>query len=294
MLRRVSTTAEESIDHMLRYLYYFVSGQHEFVHERYRLFRKAERLLEYVNDEAEEAEFHYFMGMSLQRIDHNAYAASYLEDAMLSFRRLQYTERILYCTNVLAAIFSEVHLSEKAEEMLVDSIRTAEPYPYPRIILVRTLGINAYRKKDFRTAKKHYREVLKDESFSGQLVHVATHYNLARTLFHLGEEEKAENHLDIVIHGTENLDNKECSMRCRILKNIYIDKNNDQLIEELNQLEEMHFYYEVNELSEELATYFQKKGSFKQAFSFLQKAYNAKQKVSSLGVDQIQKNGFLF
>ncbi|GAF13345.1 response regulator aspartate phosphatase [Bacillus sp. JCM 19046] len=291
MLRRVSATAEESIDNMLRYLYYFVSGQHEFMHERYRsaikLFRKAERLLENVNDEAEEAEFHYFMGAALQRIDHNAYAASYLEDAMLSFQRLQYTERVLYCSNLLAGIFSEARMFEKAEEMLVESIHTAKFYPYTKLILLRTLGINAYRKKDFLVAKGHYEEVLKDEKYSGQLIHITTHYNLARTLFHLRDDKKAVTHLEVAKNGSLLLNLKEYSMRCQILENIYVNRNYNQLLEELNQLEEMHFYYEVNELSEELSAYFQEKESFKQAFSFLQKAYNAKQKVSTLGVDQI-------
>lgn len=117
---------ETEVDHYLKYLYYFVSGQYEYNKQRYRtaikLFRKAERLLEYVNDETEELEFFMYIGFIYYRINQYLFATSYLEQAENGFRRINYIRKSLNCKQVLGAIYSELREYDKAEQILKEAL----------------------------------------------------------------------------------------------------------------------------------------------------------------------------
>ncbi|MBM7840561.1 response regulator aspartate phosphatase B/response regulator aspartate phosphatase J [Alkalihalobacillus xiaoxiensis] len=288
MIERVSSTIDESVDHMLRYMYYFVSGQHEFMHHRYRsairLFRKAERLLEYVNDEAEEAEFQYYMGMALMQIGHNAYACSYLEEAIVMFKRLGYTERIIFSTNILAGIYSISNIHDKAKEILDENISLSANFPYSSHLVTFTMGINAYREKDYYSAKRYFEQNISSVKFKNYLVTAKARYCLARVLFMLGYQDEGEKELKQAIEDLEQNNSKEFLIRCNILKKIFVEKDFIGLDQEFDVLEEQNMLYACEELSEELATIFHEKQELEKALSYMKRAYRAKQKTLSLGV----------
>lgn len=245
MIERVSSTVDESVDHMLRYMYYFVSGQHEFMHHRYRsairLFRKAERLLEYVNDEAEEAEFQYYMGIALMQIGHNAYACSYLEESIVMFKRLGYTERIIFATNILAGIYSISNIHDKAKEILDENLSLSSEFPYSRQLVIFTMGINAYREKDYANAKKYFEQNLSSQEYRDYFVTARARYCLARVLFMLGNHEQGEQELEKAIRELRIHNSEEYLIRCEILKKIFIMKDFDSLEENFDLLEEKKY-----------------------------------------------------
>ncbi|GAF12712.1 response regulator aspartate phosphatase [Bacillus sp. JCM 19046] len=288
MIERVSSTIDESVDRMLRYMYYFVSGQHEFMHHRYRsairLFRKAERLLEYVNDEAEEAEFQHYMGLALMQINHNAYACSYLEEAILMFKRLGYSERLIFSKNILAGIYSISGMHDKAKEILEENIELSTHLPYSRHLVVNTMGINSYREKDYLNARIYFEENILNEEFKSYFVTARSRYSLARVLFMLGEHETAESELIKAVSALDQHKNNEYIIRCKILKKLYIEKDYASLSREFDLLEDLNLLYACEELAEELSVFFLEKQEITKAFDFLQRAYRAKQKTLTLGV----------
>ncbi|KQL58899.1 MULTISPECIES: RapH N-terminal domain-containing protein [Bacillaceae] len=288
MIERVSPAVSESLDHLLRYMYYFVSGQHEFMHHRYRsairLFRKAERLLEYVKDEAEEAEFQYYMGLALLRINHNAYACSYLEEAIVTFKRLGYTERIIFSTNILAGIYSISDMHEEAKEIMNENVSLSNDYPYAKQLVINTMGINAYREKDFENAKNYFEQNISSDEFTGYFVVAQAHYCLARVLFVQGNHKEAGTELDKAFQEVTKHNNEEFLIRCRILQKIYVEKNYKDLEHEFDLLEDRKMLYACEELAQELSAMFQEQQDTEKALCFMQRAYRAKQKSLTLGV----------
>ncbi|MFS0788516.1 tetratricopeptide repeat protein [Shouchella sp. 1P09AA] len=288
MIERISPTVSESLDNMLRYMYYFVSGQHEFMHHRYRsairLFRKAERLLEYVKDEAEEAEFQYYMGMALMRINHNAYACSYLEEAIVMFKRLGYTERIIFATNILAGIYSMSDMHKEAKEILEDNLLTSKRFPYSKHLVIFTMGINAYREKDYFNAKIYLEQNTLTEEFQGYSVTAQARYCLARVLFMLGIKEEAKEELTRAVHELKKHNNEEFLIKCSILQKLYLEKDYDGIQKDLALLEEQNMLYTCEELSLELSTIFQDQQDMERALHLMKSAYRAKQKSLTLGV----------
>jgi len=290
MIERISPAVSESLDNMLRYMYYFVSGQHEFMHHRYRsairLFRKAERLLEYVKDEAEEAEFQYYMGIALMQIGHNAYACSYLEEAIVMFKRLGYTERIIFATNILAAIYSISNMHDKAKEILNENLILSSDLPYARHLVVNTMGINAYREKDYETARSCFEQNVASDNFQDYIVTAKSRYSLARVLFVLGYQKEAEIELERAIIEIDKHQSEEYKIRCMILQKVYVKEELTSLDEEFSKFEEFNMLYACEELSEELSSFFQDRLDMKNAFDYMQRAYRAKQKTLTLGVGQ--------
>ncbi|WP_144558978.1 hypothetical protein [Shouchella miscanthi] len=72
------------------------------------MFRKAERLLEYVKDETEEADFLGYMGYAYYRINQYLLSLSYLEQAETAFRRLGVINNAVNNKQVIGAIYVEL------------------------------------------------------------------------------------------------------------------------------------------------------------------------------------------
>ncbi|WP_099302626.1 response regulator aspartate phosphatase [Bacillus sp. Marseille-P3800] len=289
MLKNVDPVVRSSMDNLLHYFYYFISGQHEFMQDHYRsaikLFRKAERLLEYVNDDAEEAEFLYYMGSSLYRVNQYLFASSYLEDAIVTFERLQYTEKTIFCYNLLAGLFSETENYAKANEILQENLIQAQNYPLAEIIVLRMLGINEYRYKNYTAAKQYYKEVLEKVGSDSHPLATKTKYNLAQTLFKLSETTDATTLLEEGLTEAKHFDLVEFISNCYILKGLYVENDLDLIDQSLHTLKKHNLYFEAEEITDELAIYFEEQNRLELSIKYLREAYSSKKNLLKLGVD---------
>ncbi|GIN12644.1 hypothetical protein J26TS2_25110 [Shouchella clausii] len=290
MLKRAGMVAEESVDHLLKYLYYFSCGQNEFVNERYRsairLFRKAERLLEYVENKEEEAEFHYYMGLSLYRISQYPFAGSYIEEALVEFNRLGNKERSIHCQTILGGIYSETKQYDKAILILNEALAAADPYPFSKMAVLRALGLNALRYRNYEQARQWFEKTLSYHEFQHTLIGVKNTYNLANTLYRLNLPQQAAPYLKKAAIGAEFYRNKEYKARCLATRGLYAEGNYALIDQAIEQLNEECFDFEVDELAEEAATYFEQAGHTTLALKYLKIAYQAKQNLFKLGAGQ--------
>ncbi|WDF02153.1 tetratricopeptide repeat protein [Shouchella hunanensis] len=289
MFNRIDPIVKSSMDNLLHYYYYFISGQHEFLQEHYRsaikLFRKAERLLEYVKDDAEEAEFHYYMGSALQRINQYVFASSYLEDAIVTFKRLKYTEKVIFSYNIMAGLFSETDKYEKANDILQENLVSARNYPVAEIIVLRMLGINEYRYNNYSAARGYYENVLKKMDKEAHPLVTKTKYNLALTLFKLDEKEYATVLLEEGLKEAVLFNMIEFISNCNILKGLYLDEDLDLIDHSLQTLKDNSLYFEAEELADELALYFEEQNRLELSVKYLREAYSSKKNLLKLGVD---------
>ncbi|GIN12577.1 response regulator aspartate phosphatase B [Shouchella clausii] len=289
-IQQAGNMIEGSIDHTLKYLYLFVSGQKEFMKERYqsaiRLFRKAERLLEYIKDEAEEAEFYYYMGSSLYRINQYPYAASYIEEALVAFNRLGYSERVVYCQVILGGIYSETGQHEKTQKLLEEALSTSNNYPMARVIVLRTLGLDALRKKAYLQAREYFEKSLTYPECTDTILGVKSEYNLTNTLFRIGLFNDALPHLTKAYAGAQSYNNHEYQARCIATYGLYVNSNPAEIDQAIKNLSESDMNFEIEEIAEEAATFFKQKGKQELAWKYLNVAYHARKNLSNIGVDE--------
>ncbi|WP_054707174.1 RapH N-terminal domain-containing protein [Bacillus sp. JCM 19041] len=158
--------SQTSTDDYLRFMYYYVSGQSEFFHGRYksaiRLYVIAERLLENVNDAAEKAEFYERIGISYYYMDQYSTAASYVEQALTFFEKQEsYIEREINCKSLLAAIETELERYESADLIYEELLVSSRPYPITHGHILRNMGLNRMSQGKFLEAasfsKNHWK-----------------------------------------------------------------------------------------------------------------------------------------
>lgn len=281
----------ETVDHMLRYFYYFVSGQHEFMQERYRsavkLFSQAERLLEHVNDKAEEAEFYQYTGYMYYRLNQYLLASSYMERAKYMYDQLNYTEPALNCQIVLAGIYQELHNARKSEELLLEALKEADGNPKLIAQIYRSLGLNKLSVKDYIEAESYLRLALEVEEHRSIALGAKTLYNMSNTLFRLGKQEEAEIKFKMARASADYYGMKEYQARCKATEGLYL-KNDYSLVDEaVNELSTLGLDFELAEVAEEVADYTEKEGNLALALKYLRIAHKARLYQSTIGDDQV-------
>ncbi len=157
---------ESSTDDYLHFMYYFVSGQVEFIKGRYksaiRSYKIAERLIENVNDSIEKAEFYQRLGFSYYRIDQYTFAASYMEQALEIFEKnANLKEREINSKIVLAAINTELTRYDDAEIIYNEILESSRPYPFTHGLILRNIGLNRVTQRKLEEAVSFFEKALK-------------------------------------------------------------------------------------------------------------------------------------
>lgn len=288
---KIEPILENTVDHLLKYLYYFISGQNEYINERYKsaikLFRKAERLLEYVDDDAEEAEFYYYAGAVCYRLNQYPFATSYVEQAKTIFDSLGYVDKGLNCQIIIAATNSEVGKYEKADEILKNALQQAEMHLETKALILRTLGLNAIRKREWEEAEHYFKSALAIKEHRQSPVSMKSQYNLANVLFRLQRDLEAREFLKKAEVGILYYRNTEYSARSLVTKGLYIENGNLALVNKgIDLLREHSLEFEIAEVAEETSAYLEKAGKSQEALKYMKVAYEAKLNQNALGVDQ--------
>ncbi|WP_341604386.1 tetratricopeptide repeat protein [Shouchella clausii] len=287
---KIEPILENTVDHLLKYLYYFISGQNEYINERYKsaikLFRKAERLLEYVDDDAEEAEFYYYAGAVCYRLNQYPFATSYVEQAKTIFDSLGYVDKV-NCQIIIAATNSEVGKYEKADEILKNALQQAEMHLETKALILRTLGLNAIRKREWEEAEHYFKSALAIKEHRQSPVSMKSQYNLANVLFRLQRDLEAREFFKKAEVGILYYRNTEYSARSLVTKGLYIENGNLALVNKgIDLLREHSLEFEIAEVAEETSAYLEKAGKSQEALKYMKVAYEAKLNQNALGVDQ--------
>ncbi|UTR07126.1 aspartate phosphatase [Alkalihalobacillus sp. LMS6] len=277
------------IDNMLKYFYYFISGQSEYVHERYRsavkLFERAGRLLEHVNDEAEEAEFYQYTGYVYYRLNQYLIASSYMEKASVIYQRLQYTEPYLNCQIILAAIYQELHNPDKGEVLLKEALEKARGKGKLSAVIIRVLGLNKLSVKDYLSAELYFKEALTYEEHKDALIGAKTSYNLSNALFNQGKKDEALRYFQIAEAEMTYYQNKEYLARCLATKGLHI-KNDYQLVDKaIERLTKLGLDFEIAEVAEDASGYAEKEGNDSLALKYMKVAHRARLYQNAIGED---------
>ncbi|MBX0320098.1 tetratricopeptide repeat protein [Shouchella clausii] len=286
----IEKSFEPSIDDMLKYLYYFISGQNEYINERYKsaikLFRKAERLLEYIQDDAEEAEFYQYTGLVYYRLNQYLVASSYMEQAETIFNRLGYVERAINTRLILGLIYSELGDYEKGDQIIREALITSRPFPVTNALALRSLGLSKQRQRDFNEAEDYFKQALEITEHKDSQAGTKTRYNLANVLFRQEKHESAMKNLKMAEVGAKYYQNFEYTNRCLFSRGLYCHEDFLIVDKAINNLQENAMFFETFELAEEAANFAEKAGNTEMALKYMKCASQACLKFNYLGDDQ--------
>ncbi|MED4128487.1 Rap family tetratricopeptide repeat protein [Shouchella miscanthi] len=281
---------ETDVDRYLKYLYYFVSGQFEYNNQRYRTairsFRKAERLLEHVDDETETLEFYMYTGVAYYRINQYLFAASYLEEAETGFRRIDFIRKALNCKQILASISSELKEYDRAEKMLKETLAEST-YPITTVTILRALGLCMFAQKKYEPAANYFKKALEIKECRESIFGMRCETELSHCLFKLGNHDEALiSFRKAKAAATQHYNELEFKIRCQYLEGLFIENDLTKVEQAINELSKAELYFEMCELSEELIEIFEENGDNENVIKYLKYAYQGKLNQTTLGDGQ--------
>ncbi|RQW17955.1 hypothetical protein EH196_20215, partial [Bacillus sp. C1-1] len=165
----------------LNYMYYYVTGQNEYLSQRYksaiRTYKVAERLLDKVNDPYEKADFYQKLGISYYRINQYTFAISYIEQALEIFEKNNmYQVNEITCKMVLAVISTEINHFDTAEAIFKELLQLTKAHPYQHALTLHNLGLNRIFQEQYEEAISCFNNALTIEEFTHSMTALKSTY----------------------------------------------------------------------------------------------------------------------
>ncbi|OJD97653.1 aspartate phosphatase [Bacillus cereus] len=275
----VEKLTTKTIDEYLKYYYHFYKAVHNTMIANYmeamEQFEEAERLLEYIPNDIEKAEFNYKLGELYYHLQQPLLTIKHVMKAKDIYKKHEdYVINQIECDTILGLASITLSQFEQGEELFVKCLDMAKKHNCTRLITLiqYNLGFLYAKQGISATAIRHLMDVYKSERPYHKTV-----FLLAREHFKLNEIEKAQ---EFLIQGFDLAD-VEYTHHFRILRAQY-DENYMQSLETaikdgLNYFESQKLYGFMEEYSGILAKKLYQEGNHEKASQYFNISYDAKE-----------------
>lgn len=275
-------------DVMLKYMYYFFTGQDEFYKGRFktaiRFYNLASKLIDSVDKIVEKAEFYQRVGAAYYRLNQYAVSMNYIEQSKELFLELDdKREKVLNCDLIIGCIYSEVHNFQKADQVFKKAISQANDYPYTKGLLLRSHALSLVRQKYLEEAEKKFIEALNIKEHDSSYVGFKTKSDLANVKLRLGKREQGLRLLEDAENLVQENRNIEFEARNIITRNLYVKLDEEEIDKALEKLREQEYYFEVYEMAQEISEYYERKGYMEKCVKYLKVSLQMNIKQNELG-----------
>ncbi|PGX81415.1 aspartate phosphatase [Bacillus thuringiensis] len=275
----VEKLTTKTIDEYLKYYYHFYKAVHNTMIANYmeamEQFEEAERLLEYIPNDIEKAEFNYKLGELYYHLQQPLLTIKHVMKAKDIYKKHEdYVINQIECDTILGLASITLSQFEQGEELFVKCLDMAKKHNCTRLITLiqYNLGFLYAKQGISATAIRHLMDVYKSEKPYHKTV-----FLLAREHFKLNEIERAQ---EFLTQGFELAD-VEYTHHLRILRAQY-DENYTQNLETaitdgLNYFESQKLYGFIEEYSGILAKKLYQEGNHEKASQYFNISYDAKE-----------------
>ncbi|QFQ28693.1 aspartate phosphatase (plasmid) [Bacillus thuringiensis] len=275
----VEKLTTKTIDEYLKYYYHFYKAVHNTMIANYmeamEQFEEAERLLEYIPNDIEKAEFNYKLGELYYHLQQPLLTIKHVMKAKDIYKKYEdYVINQIECDTILGLASVTLSQFEQGEELFVKCLDMAKKHNCTRLITLiqYNLGFLYAKQGISATAIRHLLDVYKSEKPYHKTV-----FLLAREHFKVNEIEKAQ---EFLTQGFELAD-VEYTHHLRILRAQY-DENYKQNLETtiadgLDYFESQKLYGFMEEYSGILAKKLYQEGNHEKASQYFNISYDAKE-----------------
>ncbi|OUB79316.1 aspartate phosphatase [Bacillus thuringiensis serovar zhaodongensis] len=275
----VEKLTTKTIDEYLKYYYHFYKAVHNTMIANYmeamEQFEEAERLLEYIPNDIEKAEFNYKLGELYYHLQQPLLTIKHVMKAKDIYKKYEdYIINQIECDTILGLASVTLSQFEQGEELFVKCLDMAKKHNCTRLITLiqYNLGFLYAKQGISATAIRHLMDVYKSEKPYHKTV-----FLLAREHFKVNEIEKAQ---EFLTQGFELAD-VEYTHHLRILRAQY-DENYKQNLETtiadgLDYFKSQKLYGFMEEYSGILAKKLYQEGNHEKASQYFNISYDAKE-----------------
>ncbi|OWT50279.1 aspartate phosphatase [Bacillus sp. K2I17] len=275
----VEKLTTKTIDEYLKYYYHFYKAVHNTMIANYmeamEQFEEAERLLEYIPNDIEKAEFNYKLGELYYHLQQPLLTIKHVMKAKDIYKKYEdYVINQIECDTILGLASVTLSQFEQGEELFVKCLDMAKKHNCTRLITLiqYNLGFLYAKQGISATAIRHLMDVYKSEKPYHKTV-----FLLAREHFKINKIEQAQ---EFLTQGFELAD-VEYTHHLRILRAQY-DENYKQNLETtiadgLDYFESQKLYGFIEEYSGILAKKLYQEGNHEKASQYFNISYDAKE-----------------
>lgn len=279
---------------MLDYYFFFFTGMYEFRRKELvaaiSAYRRAEKSLEFVDDEIEHAEFYYKMAEIFYYMKQTYFSLDYVKRAIRIYNKYDnYIDRVLRCQYVVAGNLIDSLDYKGALEMFEETLKIAKKTGRQLLIATSKLNIGICYNL-IGEYEKSYKSLIEANEFFKKENHACvekTLFNLAHVQAKRGEKESAKSYYEKGYAVALERKNSEYIVKLDLLKAVYLKEGCYNLIDEsFSFFRERKMYGDIEEFGFEVAEVFQKKGDTDRSAFYYRQVILAK--------NQIQKGEMIY
>lgn len=274
---------------LLKYYSLFFRGMYEFDHKEYveaiGYYRKAERELNAVSDEMEQAEFHYKIADAYYQIDQHFVSLNHLKKAKQLFEKNQlYKVKVIGCNMMVGANMYDMYRLTEAESYYREALSIArglEEEKVKRIIgvIFHNLGLVYLRGKNLIAAEENFKKAIDVKEHIDTVYGVRSLYMMANVLYQCDKAKEARFFYETALNRARTSNEEEYLAKLKIINSLYEEYNETAVKQSLGYLEEKRLWSDFAELTEQLGDFHFEKRNYAEGRNFLKKTIHAQTQI---------------
>lgn len=274
---------------LLKYYSLFFRGMYEFDHKEYvdaiSYYRKAERELNAVSDEMEQAEFHYKIADAYYQIDQHFVSLNHLKKAKQLFEKNQlYKVKVIGCNMMVGANMYDMYRLTEAESYYREALSIArglEEEKVKRIIgvIFHNLGLVYLRGENLIAAEENFKKAIDVKEHIDTVYGVRSLYMMANVLYQCDKAKEARFFYETALNRARTSHEEEYLAKLKIINSLYEEYNETAVKQSLGYLEEKRLWSDFAELTEQLGDFHFEKRNYAEGRNFLKKTIHAQTQI---------------
>ncbi|WP_353854367.1 tetratricopeptide repeat protein [Bacillus sp. Bos-x628] len=269
---------KDQMNEELQYYFYFFLGLYESVksdqNSAIHYIEMAEERLPVLNDELEEAEFHFRTSGIYYNNRYSLLSIRHIQKAMDIFAKYGDIHSIYRCKIVLALNFSDQKKYEEAEAIFIDIIEYVKMINDQELlgIVYYDAGFIKSRQNRHKEALEYFKKALRLPAYRKSThSYVSCLYETVRSCFKENLTEEGKQYLQKGLNEAIASQFDILRMKFQILSLLYSQtpKADEQIATLVTSLERKEAWIDLEDLLADVSDYYKKKGDFERAAFFI-------------------------